>query len=258
MGEESYFIDALSRQLASTILTEAEQAFNQITVYGRDTEAGQVVNLCRQMPMMGSREVIVVKEAQQMRGLDKLALYTAKPSPTTVLVICHKEKTVDKRSQLYKTCLSGGRVLESVRPRDYEIGSWLTQHVAARGCTIDRKALAMLIDHLGTDLSKIANELTKLLVSLPEGARRIADTDIERHIGISKDYNNFELCRAVARQDAAPRPDHRRPLRPQPQRTPPAGYDAGPLLPVPGAVPAQLPALAEPAPRGSRCPATGS
>lgn len=203
MGEESYFIDALSRQLASTILTEAEQAFNQITVYGRDTEAGQVVNLCRQMPMMGSREVIVVKEAQQMRGLDKLALYTAKPSPTTVLVICHKEKTVDKRSQLYKTCLSGGRVLESVRPRDYEIGSWLTQHVAARGCTIDRKALAMLTDHLGTDLSKIANELTKLLVSLPEGARRIADTDIEQHIGISKDYNNFELCRAVARQDAA-------------------------------------------------------
>lgn len=200
MGEEGYFIDALSRQLAATILTPEQQAFNQITLYGRDTEAGQVINLCRQVPMMGAREVIILREAQQMRGFDKLALYTAKPSPTTVLVICHKEKTVDKRSQLYKSALAGGRVLESVRPRDYEIGSWLTQHVASRGCTIDGKALAMLTDHLGTDLSKIANELTKLLVSLPEGTRRITDQDIERHIGISKDFNNFELCRAVARQ----------------------------------------------------------
>ena len=203
MGEESYFIDALSRQLSSSILPPEQQAFNQLTLYGRDTDAGQVINLCRQVPMMGSCAVIVLREAQQMRGIEKLALYTAKPSPTTVLVICHKEKTVDKRSQLYKTCLAGGRVLESVRPRDYEIGSWLERHVATKGCTIDRKALMMLTDHLGTDLSKIANELTKLLVSLPEGTRRIADEDIERHIGISKEYNNFELCRAVARQDTA-------------------------------------------------------
>ena len=104
MGEESYFIDALSDQLAATILDEAARAFNQITVYGRDSEAGQVINLCRQMPMMGQYQVVILKEAQQLKGLDKLALYTQKPSPTTILVICHKEKNADKRSAFYKGC----------------------------------------------------------------------------------------------------------------------------------------------------------
>ena len=203
MGEESYFIDALSEQLATTILGEAERAFNQITVYGRDTDAGQVVTLCRQMPMMGSYEVVIVREAQQLRGLDKLALYTQKPSPSTILVICHKEKNVDKRSALYKNCAANGAVLESVRPRDYEIGPWLQQFIAGRGLAIDAKALSMLTDHLGTDISKIANELHKLAVSLPEGQRRISDADIEANIGISKDFNNFELCKAVATRDMA-------------------------------------------------------
>ena len=122
MGEEAFFIDALCDLLASTILQESERAFNQLTVYGRDSDAGQVVNLCRQMPMMGSYQVVILKEAQQLRGLDKLSLYTSKPSPTTILIVCHKEKNVDKRSQLYKSIAQHGAVLESVRPRDYEIG----------------------------------------------------------------------------------------------------------------------------------------
>ncbi len=201
MGEESYFIDALSDMLSSSILDEASRAFNQMTVYGRDSDAGQVVNLCRQMPMMGSYQVVIVKEAQQLKNIEKLSLYTTKPQPSTILIICHKEKSVDKRSQLYKSTLSAGVVFESVRPRDYEISSWLTQFASSRGCRLEPKALSMLTDHLGTDLAKIANELTKLLVSLPEGTQVVTDDDIERNIGISKEFNNFELCRAVALRD---------------------------------------------------------
>ena len=201
MGEEGYFIDALAEQLASTILDEAARAFNQITVYGRDTEAGQVINLCRQMPMMGSYQVVIVKEAQQLRGIEKLSYYTQKPSATTVLVICHKEKSVDRRSAFYKGCAANGTVFESVRPRDYEIASWLQQFIKEQGLAIDTKALSMLTDHLGTDIAKIANELRKLTVSLPEGTRRITDADVEAHIGISKDFNNFELCKAVVTKD---------------------------------------------------------
>ena len=201
MGEESYFIDAVADRLAASILDEAARAFNQITVYGRDAEAGQIVNLCRQMPMMGQQEVIIVKEAQQLKGIDRLSLYTQKPSPTTILVICHKEKSVDKRSAFYKGCAANGVVLESVRPRDYEIAAWLQQFIRRRGLEIDPKALSMLTDHLGTDITKIANELQKLTVSLPEGTKRISDRDIEANIGISKDFNNFELCKAVVTRD---------------------------------------------------------
>lgn len=201
MGEESYFIDSLCEQLSTSILDESARAFNQITVYGRDTEAGQVVNLCRQMPMMGSYQVVIVKEAQQLRGLDRLAHYTQKPSSSTILIICHKEKNADKRSSFYKGCAANGAVFESVRPRDYEIASWLQQFIKGRGLTIDPKALSMLTDHLGTDIAKISNELLKLTVSLPEGTTRITDADIEANIGISKDFNNFELCKAVAQQE---------------------------------------------------------
>ena len=203
MGEESYFIDTLCDLLARTVLDESQRAFCQITVYGRDTEPGQVINLCRQMPMGGPRQVVIVREAQQMRSIEKLSLYTQKPSPTTVLIICHKEKSVDKRSALYKGAVAHGAVLESVRPRDYEITSWLTEFVRHKGLTIDSKALSMLTDHLGTDIAKIENELTKLLVSLPEGTQRITDADIEANIGISKDFNNFELCKAVVTRDMA-------------------------------------------------------
>ena len=201
MGEESYFIDRISDALAQTILTPAEQAFNQITVYGKDSEAGQVVNLCRQMPMMGSYEVIIVKEAQQMRQIEKLSHYTAKPQSSTILVICHKEKSIDKRSSLYKQCVKEGVVFESIRPRDYEIEQWLPQFIARKGLKIGTKALQMLTDHLGCDVAKISNELDKLIVSLPAGTTNINDTHIEQNVGISKDYNNFELCNAVASQD---------------------------------------------------------
>ena len=203
MGEESYFIDALADRLAASILDEASRAFNQITVYGRDTEAGQVINLCRQMPMMGSYQVVIVKEAQQLKGLDKLSLYTQKPSPTTILILCHKEKNADKRSAFYKGCAANGTVLESVRPRDYEIAGWLAEYIRSRNCTIDAKSVSMLVDHLGADIAKIANEIDKLMTFLPEGTSRITAEHIEQNIGISKDFNNFELTRALSEKDMA-------------------------------------------------------
>ncbi len=203
MGEEGFFIDLLDRQLADTVLDPAEKAFNQVVVYGRDSDAESVVNLCRQMPMMGSRQLVIVREAQQLARIDKLSLYTAAPAPSTILVLCHKTKSLDKRSQLYKQMAARGEVLESVRPRDYEIGEWLTGFIRDRGLQIEPRAVEMIAGHLGTDLSKIANELAKLMVSLPEGTRRITPDHIERNIGISKEFNNFELCRAVARRDAA-------------------------------------------------------
>lgn len=200
MGDESYFIDALCDRLASTILGEAERSFNQIVLYGRDTEPGQVINFCRQMPMMGSYEVVILKEAQQMRQIEKLSLYTQKPQASTILVVCHKEKSVDKRSAFYKQAAACGAVFESVRPRDYEIGPWLTSFIASHGLKIDAKAVQMLTDQLGCDISKISNEVDKLLLALPEGTRSVTDAIIEQYVGISKDYNNFELCNAVAAQ----------------------------------------------------------
>ena len=201
MGEESYFIDTLCELLSQNILEPSEQAFNQITVYGKDSDAGQIVNLCRQMPMMGGHTVIIVKEAQALPQLEQLAAYTANPLPSTVLVICHKEKSPDKRQALYKSCLANGVVFESIRPRDYEIKDWLGGFVAQHGLQIDPSCIELMINHLGTDISRISNELNKLIVSMPENNKRITAVEIENYIGISKEFNNFELCRAVATRD---------------------------------------------------------
>lgn len=201
MGEESYFIDSLSDLLAESILGEADRAFSQYVVYGKDVNSGKVITLCRQLPMMGSHQVVIVKEAQQMERFDQLSLYTEHYSAQTILVLCYKGKSVDKRSSLYKWIVKNGAVLESVRPYDSEINLWLEGFVRRRGCDIDQKALQMLTEHLGTDISKISNELDKLLLSLDKDTKRITDLDIERNIGISREYNNFELCKAVLFRD---------------------------------------------------------
>ena len=201
MGEEPYFIDVLCEKLAGGILNEAERAFNQITLYGRDTDGGTVASYCRQIPMMGGYEVIIVKEAQHLPKPELLATYTANPLPTTILVICYKEKSADRRQQLYKSCAANGTVFESVRPRDYEIKDWLGGFVSQHGLQIDPNCIELMINHLGTDISRISNELNKLIVSMPEGNKRITAVEIENYIGISKEFNNFELCRAVATRD---------------------------------------------------------
>lgn len=201
MGEEPYFIDALCEKLATTVLDEAERSFNQIMLYGRDTDGGTVASYCRQVPMMGNYEVIIVKEAQRLDRLELLASYTAKPQKSTILVICHKEKNADRRQQLYKTCAANGVVFESVRPHDYEIKEWLGGFVRSKGLEIDPSSIELLVNHLGTDISRIGNELSKLTVSLPADNRRITTDTIEEYIGISKEFNNFELCKAVATKD---------------------------------------------------------
>ena len=197
MGEEDWFIDQLADSLAEKTLDEAERAFNLTIVYGRDTAVGAIINTARQMPMMGSRQVVIVREAQQLRKIEELQLYTSNPSPSTILVLCHKDKNLDKRTQLHKQAAAKGVVFESVRPRDYEIREWLGRFVAGRGLKADPKALEMLVEHLGTEISKISNELSKLLLALPEGTTRLTPDVVESSTGFSREFNNFELCKAV-------------------------------------------------------------
>jgi DNA polymerase-3 subunit delta len=203
MGDEGYFIDKVADRLADTLLGEAERAFCQIVVYGKDSEVGDVINFAKQMPMMGGRQVVIVREAQGLKKIEQLQLYTQAPSPSTVLVLCHKEKALDKRSALYKHVKEKGVVLESVRPRDYEIGGWLGELVRAKGLTIEPRALAMIADHLGTDIAKISNELDKLTTFLPAGTKTVTADHVEQNIGISKDFNNFELTRALSERNMA-------------------------------------------------------
>ena len=203
MGDEPYFIDSLTGLLAGSILTEAERAFGQVVVYGKESEAGAVINLCRQMPMMGAYQVVIVREAQQLRGLEKLSLYTQAPAATTILVLCHKEKNMDKRWQLYKHIEAKGIVFESVRPRDYELPAWISEYARSKGFTLDAKAAAMLTDHLGADIAKMTNELGKLLTYLPQGTRTVTAEQIEANIGISKDFNNFELTKSLSEKNMA-------------------------------------------------------
>ena len=207
MGDEGFFIDALCDALANTILTEAEKAFNQIVVYGLDTEAGAVVNLCRQLPMMGSYQVVIVREAQQMSKIESLSHYTTSPQSSTILVLCYKNKEqgrgLDKRQSLYKSCVKNGAVFESVHPREYEVDSWISSYVASRNMTISPKALAMLKEHVGMDLSRIAREVDKLTVSISGAGNTITDDHIEQYIGVSKDFNIFELNDALLKRDLA-------------------------------------------------------
>lgn len=203
MGEESYFIDRLANLLSTSILSEAERSFSQYTLYGTDSDlsVGKIITLCRQLPMMGRYQVVIVKEAQQLSKIEDLSLYTSNPSPTTILVVCLNGKVMDKRTAFYKWVQKNGSILESVRPYESEIAGWINQLFAQKGCSIDAKAQAMLTEHLGLNLSKIAGEAEKLLVSLPEGTRLITDSHIEENIGISKDFNNFELTKAILRRD---------------------------------------------------------
>lgn len=206
-GDEAYFIDAICEMLSNSILSEAEKAFNQITVYGLDSDAGKIVNLCRQLPMMGSYEVIIVREAQMLSKIENLVHYTSSPQQTTILIVCYKNKEqgrgIDKRTAFYKSCVKNGRVFEAVQPRDYEVDSWLLSYIESVGLSIEPKAMAMLKEHVGMDLSRMTREIDKLSVSMADGDRRVTDVHIEQYIGVSKEFNTFELTAAVMKQDVA-------------------------------------------------------
>lgn len=202
MGEEPFFIDAIADYIVANALTPELKEFNQTVVYGNATSAGEVLNLCRQYPMMGERSLVVIREAQNMSDIASLVHYVKSPLATTILVVCHKDKLLDKRSAFYKALDADKNVLfESISPREWEVDAWITDTVKSKGKAIDNASVQMLAQYLGADLTKINNELDKLFTALPAAKRDITPVDIENYIGISKDYNNFELTKALSERD---------------------------------------------------------
>jgi len=197
MGEEAYYIDRISDYIEKNVLDEAEKGFNQMVLYGRDVTIEDIVGNAKRFPMMAERQVVIVKEAQDLsRTIDKLASYAENPQPSTVLVLCYKYKKVDKRKAVYKKIKQTGVVFESKKLYDNQVPDWIRRTLSTKGYKIAPKASQMLVEFLGTDLSKINNELEKLQIILPEGTE-ISPLHIEENIGISKDYNNFELRKAI-------------------------------------------------------------
>ncbi|MFV9550932.1 DNA polymerase III subunit delta [Algibacter sp. PT7-4] len=201
MGEEAYYIDKISDFIENTVLAEEERGFNQMLLYGRDVTIDDIVGHAKRFPMMAEYQVIIVKEAQDLsRTIEKLAKYAVNPQPTTILVVNYKYKKIDKRKALYKTLKKTGVVFESKKLYENQVADWIRRVLSPKKYTISPKAAQMLVEFLGTDLSKINNELEKLQIILPEGTQ-ISPDAIEENIGISKDYNNFELRKAIGERN---------------------------------------------------------
>ncbi|TBV26030.1 DNA polymerase III subunit delta [Meridianimaribacter sp. CL38] len=201
MGEEPYYIDKLSEFIEDNILSEEEKGFNQMVLYGRDVSVEDIIGNAKRFPMMAEHQVVIVKEAQDLsRTIDKLEAYVANPQPTTILVVNYKYKKIDKRKSLYKAIKKNGVVFESKKLYDNQVPDWIRRVLSGQSYSITPKAALMLTEFLGTDLSKINNELEKLKIVLPEGTE-ITPEHIEQNIGISKDYNNFELHKAIGDRD---------------------------------------------------------
>ncbi|MGG5486560.1 DNA polymerase III subunit delta [Gaetbulibacter sp. PBL-D1] len=201
MGEEPYYIDKLSEFIEDNILSEEEKGFNQMVLYGRDVSVEDIIANAKRFPMMAEHQVVIVKEAQDLsRTIDKLEAYVANPQPTTILVVNYKYKKIDKRKSLYKAIKKNGVVFESKKLYDNQVPDWIRRVLSGQSYSITPKAALMLAEFLGTDLSKINNELEKLKIVLPEGTE-ITPEHIEQNIGISKDYNNFELHKAIGDRD---------------------------------------------------------
>jgi DNA polymerase-3 subunit delta len=172
-----------------------------VILYGEETSVAAIIDTARRFPMMSSHQVVIVKEAQSLRKIDDFLFYLEKPQPSTILVINYKYKTVDKRTKLYKALTTNAVYFESPRLRDYQVPGWIERYLMAEGIKTDPNASAMLTEYLGTDLHKIVNELNKLLITLPADKPVITTSLIEHNIGISKDYNNFELQKAVGERN---------------------------------------------------------
>jgi DNA polymerase-3 subunit delta len=201
MGEEPYYIDKLSDYIEEKVLTEEEKGFNQTVLYGRDVSIEDIVSTAKRYPMMAERQVVIVKEAQDLiRTIDKLESYAENPMPSTVLVFCYKYKTLDKRKKLTKLLAKHGVVYESKKLYENQVGEWIKRVLAGKKYSIEPKGNAMLVEFLGTDLSKINNELEKLQIILPAGST-ITPKHIEENIGFSKDFNVFELRKALGERN---------------------------------------------------------
>ncbi|MBT8238596.1 MAG: DNA polymerase III subunit delta [Croceitalea sp.] len=202
MGEEPYYIDRIAEYLADKVLDEAERGFNLMTIYGRDTSIDDIVSNAKRFPMMAEHQVVIVKEAQSLsRTIEQLVKYVENPQPTTILVICYKYKKLDKRKKLYKAVRANGVLFESKKLYDNQVADWIRRFTKGKGYSISPKSAALLVDYLGNDLSKINNEMEKLFLVI-EKQTEITPAHIEKHIGISKDFNNFELKKAIGEKDA--------------------------------------------------------
>jgi DNA polymerase III subunit delta len=206
MGEEPYFIDQISDAIQEKILSESERAFGETVVYGRDVSMDQVLMLAKSYPMMGSHQVIIVKEAQDIKewkkadDLQSFEAYVSSPTPSTILVFCHKYKTLDKRLKIFKTLQKTAEVFESKKISDYKLPDWISSYVQSKGLKMGNDASLLLSEYLGNDLHRIVNEVNKLTIVVPAGTAITTDS-IEKNIGISKDYNVWELQKAIGKKD---------------------------------------------------------
>ena len=200
-GEEPYYIDLITEFIEQNVLTEAEKSFNQLILYGEDTTIPSIIETSRRFPMMASHQVVIVREAQSLKKIEDLIVYLEKPLQSTILVFNYKYKVIDKRTKLFKALETHAVYFESARLRDYQVPAWIERYLMTQGIKTDPQASAMLTEYLGTDLHKIVNELNKLIITLPKGKPLITAALIEKNIGISKDYNNFELQKAIGEKN---------------------------------------------------------
>lgn len=208
-GKEHYFIDELCNAIMETALPPGERDFGQVVYYGSEVSANQVVSTARQFPMMVSRQVVIVKEAQMMRKVEDIAVYFEAMMPTTVLVICYKtpndpaksSKSIDKRSAFYKQAVKAGVVFESNQIADYKMARWIESYFPTRGLRIAPDGAALLAEYAGVNVQKIVLEVDKLLKNLPQGVTDVTAADIEANVGMSRDYSAFELTKALSAKD---------------------------------------------------------
>jgi DNA polymerase-3 subunit delta len=201
MGEEGYFIDVISNYIIDHVLTNEEKEFNLTVAYGADVDIATVISAAKRYPMMSEHQVVVIKEAQNIKNMDELAFYLQKPLQSTVLVLCYKNGTVDRRKKWVAEIGKVGVLFESKKMRDNQLPPFINNYMKQKGLEMDPKATQMMADFVGADLSRMTNELDKLIITQPKGQKRVTPEQIERNIGISKDYNNFELRNALIEKD---------------------------------------------------------
>jgi len=199
-GDESYYIDLITNYIAESVLAPDERSFNQTILYGKDTDARTIDNAARRFPMMANYQVLIVKEAQELKQIEDLVYYASRPLKSTILVINYKYKTFRANSKLIKEITNNGLVFESKKLYDNQVPEWINKYLAAKGYSIEPKTSVLLTEFLGANLSKVSNELDKLALVLPKGTV-ITAQQVETHIGISKDYNNFELQNAIIKKE---------------------------------------------------------
>lgn len=204
MGEEAYYIDRISEYIADNVLTKDEQDFNQTIVYcTRETAVADVINCARRYPMMAKHQVVIVKEAQNLLKIDELAVYAQNPLETTILVICYKNGSVDRRKKLVPTIEKVGVVFESKKLKDGMLPQFITEYLQRKQVSIDERACQILAESVGADLNRLAGELDKLVLALPAGQARVTPELVEKNVGISKEFNLWELRTAIANKDVA-------------------------------------------------------